>query len=69
MSSCNNLLTFCTSIWAPTLWRDHWIQQWTKAEHRTFAERCVAFTAATLRIFDTDNSCAADAFESIGIHV
>jgi hypothetical protein len=43
-----------------------WIQKWTKAEHRTFAECFVAFTAATL-IFDTVNSCAADAFESIGI--
>jgi ribonucleotide reductase beta subunit family protein with ferritin-like domain len=43
-----------------------WIQKWTKAEHRTFAERFVAFTAATL-IFDTVNSCATDAFKSIGI--
>jgi ribonucleotide reductase beta subunit family protein with ferritin-like domain len=44
----------------------NWIQKWTKAEHRTFAERFVAFTAATL-IFDTVHSCAADAFESIGV--
>jgi hypothetical protein len=37
-----------------------------KAKHCTFAERFVAFMAATL-IFDTVNSCAADAFESIGV--
>jgi hypothetical protein len=43
-----------------------WIQKWTKAEHRTFAERFVAFTAATL-IFDTVDFCAVDTFENIGI--
>jgi hypothetical protein len=44
-----------------------WIQKWMKAEHRsTFAERFVAFTAATL-IFNTVNACAANAFENIGI--
>jgi hypothetical protein len=43
-----------------------WIQKWTKAEHRTFAERFVAFTAVMV-IFDTTNACAADAFESIGV--
>jgi hypothetical protein len=43
-----------------------WIQKWTKAEHRTFAECFVAFTAATL-IFDTVNFCAVDDFENIGI--
>jgi hypothetical protein len=35
-------------------------------EHRTFAERFVAFTAAML-IFDTVNFCAVDTFENIGI--
>jgi ribonucleotide reductase beta subunit family protein with ferritin-like domain len=43
-----------------------WIQKWTKAEHCTFAEHFMAFTAATL-IFDTVNLCAADAFESISV--
>jgi ribonucleotide reductase beta subunit family protein with ferritin-like domain len=43
-----------------------WIQKWTKAEHRTFAECFIAYTAATM-IFDTINTCAADAFESIGV--
>jgi hypothetical protein len=43
-----------------------WIQKWTKAEHRTFTERFVVFMAASL-IFDTINSCAADAFESTGV--
>jgi hypothetical protein len=43
-----------------------WIQKWMKAEHHTFAECFVAFTA-TLLIFNTANSCAAGAFESIGI--
>jgi ribonucleotide reductase beta subunit family protein with ferritin-like domain len=43
-----------------------WIQKWTKAEHRTFAERFVAFTAATL-IFDTVDFCAVEAFEDIGV--
>jgi hypothetical protein len=43
-----------------------WIKKWTKAEHRTFAERFVAFTAATM-IFETVNTCAADAFESIDV--
>jgi hypothetical protein len=43
-----------------------WIQKWTKAEHHTFAECFVAFTAVTL-IFDTVNTCASHAFESIGV--
>jgi intergrase/recombinase len=43
-----------------------WIKKWTKAQHRTFAERFVAFTAVTL-IFDTVNSCTANAFESIDV--
>jgi hypothetical protein len=43
-----------------------WIQKWTKAEHRTFAKCFVAFTAVMM-IFDTINSCAANAFESNGV--
>jgi hypothetical protein len=43
-----------------------WIQKWTKAEHRTFAECFVAFMAATL-IFDTVDFCAVDTFKNIGI--
>jgi hypothetical protein len=43
-----------------------WIKKWTKAEHHTFAERFIAFTAATM-IFKTVNTCAADAFESIDV--
>jgi hypothetical protein len=43
-----------------------WIKKWTKAEHRTFAERFVAITAATM-IVETVNTCAADAFESINV--
>jgi hypothetical protein len=35
-------------------------------QHRTFAECFVAFTAATM-IFETVNTCAANAFESIDI--
>jgi hypothetical protein len=41
-----------------------WIQKWTKAEHRTFAECFVAFTAAMM-IYDIINTCAADAFEAL----
>jgi hypothetical protein len=44
----------------------NWIQKRTKAKHHTFAECFVAFTSAML-IFDTVNSCAANAFESIGV--
>jgi hypothetical protein len=40
-----------------------WIQKWTKTEHRTFSERFVTFTAASL-IFDTVNSCTANAFKN-----
>jgi hypothetical protein len=40
-----------------------WIQKSTKTEHHTFAECFVAFTAASL-IFDTVNSCTADAFKN-----
>jgi hypothetical protein len=42
------------------------VKKWTKAEHRTFAERFIAFTAATM-IFKTVNTCTADAFESINV--
>jgi hypothetical protein len=41
----------------------NWIQKWTKAQCRTFAECFVAFTAAMLLTFDTVNICAIDAFE------
>jgi hypothetical protein len=54
-------------VYSPELIRKKcdWIQKWTKVEHRTFAERFVAFTAATL-IFDTINFCAVDTFKNIG---
>jgi ribonucleotide reductase beta subunit family protein with ferritin-like domain len=42
------------------------VQKWTRAEHRTFAERFVAFTAAEL-IFGTANQCAIQAYEDKGI--
>jgi hypothetical protein len=40
----------------------NWIQKWTRAEHRTFAERFAAFASAEL-IFNTTNRCAIQAFE------
>jgi hypothetical protein len=40
----------------------NWIQKWTRAEHRTFAERFAAFASAEL-IFNTTNQCAIQAFE------
>jgi ribonucleoside-diphosphate reductase beta chain len=42
--------------------KNSWIQKWTRAEHQTFAERFVAFTAAEL-IFGTTNRCAIKSFE------
>jgi hypothetical protein len=63
-----NFLQLNTGMYSPESIgkKRDWIQKWTKAEHRTFAERFVAFTAATL-IFDTVNFCAVDTFENIGI--
>jgi ribonucleotide reductase beta subunit family protein with ferritin-like domain len=46
--------------------KNEWVQKWTRAEHRTFAERFVAFIAAEL-IFGTANQCAIQAFEDKGI--
>jgi hypothetical protein len=40
-----------------------WVQKWTRAEHRTFAERFVAFAAAEL-IFGSTNRYAIQVFEN-----
>jgi xanthine/uracil/vitamin C permease (AzgA family) len=63
-----DFLQLNTGVYSPESIRKKrdWIQKWTKAERHTFAERFVAFTAATL-IFDTVNFCAVDDFENIGV--
>jgi hypothetical protein len=63
-----NFLSLNMGIYSPESIKKkcEWIKKWTKAEHRTFAECFVAFTAATM-IFKTVNTCTADAFESIDV--